>query len=165
MPPTSTTRVVSPQKIGKTPKDEIPLLPSSPALEESDTLDETEDAREDGEDEQSGDSDDEEDQGEGGLEAGEAGPSTQKIVKPITAEALAEFEATQARAGVVYISRIPPAMRPTKVRHIMSGFGQIGRVYLQQEGERGLSCGSCCFNRKFSFVAVLSRCKTCTFTP
>lgn len=64
---------------------------------------------------------------------GFSGPS-EKIVKPLTREALAAFKAIQDRAGVVYISRIPPGMRPTKVRHIMSAYGEIGRVYLQQEG-------------------------------
>ncbi len=63
---------------------------------------------------------------------GFAGPS--QIVKPLTKEALAAFKAEQDRAGVIYISRIPPGMRPTKVRHIMSGYGEVGRVYLQQEG-------------------------------
>lgn len=58
----------------------------------------------------------------------------QPHIEPLSAEALAEFEAKQARTGIVYISRIPPAMRPSKVRHLMSGFGTIGRVYLQQEG-------------------------------
>ncbi|KAF8900001.1 hypothetical protein CPB85DRAFT_1326666 [Mucidula mucida] len=62
---------------------------------------------------------------------GFAGPS--QIVKPLTKEALAAFKAEQDRAGVIYISRIPPGMRPTKVRHIMSGYGEVGRVYLQQE--------------------------------
>lgn len=57
-------------------------------------------------------------------------------IKPLSAEALAKFEAAQAKTGIVYISRIPPAMRPSKVRHLMSGFGTIGRVYLQQEGEQ-----------------------------
>lgn len=55
-------------------------------------------------------------------------------VKPLTPEALAAFNAAQERAGVVYISRIPPGMRPSKVRHLMSGYGEVGRVYLQQEG-------------------------------
>jgi ESF2/ABP1 family protein len=64
---------------------------------------------------------------------GFSGPSG-KIVKPLTPEALAAFNAAQERAGVVYISRIPPGMRPTKVRHLMSQYGEIGRVYLQQEG-------------------------------
>ncbi|KIY71776.1 hypothetical protein CYLTODRAFT_368652 [Cylindrobasidium torrendii FP15055 ss-10] len=65
------------------------------------------------------------------LADGFAGPS--QIVKPLTKEALASFKAEQDRAGVVYISRIPPGMRPTKVRHLLSGYGEIGRVYLQQE--------------------------------
>jgi ESF2/ABP1 family protein len=57
-----------------------------------------------------------------------------KILKPLTPKALAAFQAAQNRAGVIYISRIPPGMRPTKVRHLMSAYGDIGRVYLQQEG-------------------------------
>jgi ESF2/ABP1 family protein len=81
---------------------------------------------------------DETTQGEYGLTDGMdpegfSGPS-EKIVKPLTKEALAEFQAIQDRAGVIYISRIPPGMRPTKVRHLMSAYGEIGRVYLQQEG-------------------------------
>lgn len=63
---------------------------------------------------------------------GFAGPT--KTVKPLTPEALASFRAKQERAGVVYISRIPPGMRPSKVRHLMSQYGEVGRVYLQQEG-------------------------------
>ncbi|KAJ7895980.1 hypothetical protein B0H14DRAFT_2333515 [Mycena olivaceomarginata] len=61
------------------------------------------------------------------------GFSGPKTVKPLTREALAAFQAAQNRAGVIYISRIPPGMRPTKVRHLMSMHGDVGRVYLQQE--------------------------------
>lgn len=71
--------------------------------------------------------------GEGMLAEGFAGPS-EKVVKPLTPEDLAKFKAAQERTGVVYISRIPPGMRPTKVRHLMSQYGEIGRVYLQAEG-------------------------------
>ncbi|KAH7930062.1 hypothetical protein BV22DRAFT_1001393 [Leucogyrophana mollusca] len=60
---------------------------------------------------------------------GFSGPS----VKPFTPEALVAFNTAQARTGVIYISRIPPGMRPTKVRHLMSAYGEVGRVYLQQE--------------------------------
>ncbi|KAG6816908.1 hypothetical protein H0H87_001861 [Tephrocybe sp. NHM501043] len=56
-----------------------------------------------------------------------------QTVKPITREALEEFQRIQDRAGVLYISRIPPGMRPAKVRHLMSMHGEVGRVYLQQE--------------------------------
>ena len=64
---------------------------------------------------------------------GFSGPK-EKVVKPLTPEALAAFKAAKERTGVVYISRIPPGMRPTKVRHLMSQYGEIGKVYLQQEG-------------------------------
>ncbi|KAG5337115.1 hypothetical protein C0989_010736 [Termitomyces sp. Mn162] len=57
----------------------------------------------------------------------------EKTVKPLTREALEEFKRIQDRAGVIYISRIPPGMRPSKVRHLMSLHGEVGRVYLQQE--------------------------------
>lgn len=62
------------------------------------------------------------------------GYADEKTLKPLTPEALAVFKAAQDRAGIIYISRIPPGMRPTKVRHLMSAFGAVGRVYLQQEG-------------------------------
>lgn len=62
----------------------------------------------------------------------------EKTLKPLTPEALAAFKAAQERAGVVYISRIPPGMRPAKVRHLMSAYGAVGRVYLQQEGAHKL---------------------------
>ncbi|EIW82451.1 hypothetical protein CONPUDRAFT_53712 [Coniophora puteana RWD-64-598 SS2] len=54
-------------------------------------------------------------------------------LKTLTAEALAKFNAAQNRAGVVYLSRIPPGMQPPKVRHLMSAYGEVGRIYLQQE--------------------------------
>ncbi|KAF8529257.1 hypothetical protein BU17DRAFT_37150 [Hysterangium stoloniferum] len=64
------------------------------------------------------------------------GENATKVVQPLSAEALAEFNAAQERAGIIYISRIPPGMRPTKVRHLMNGYGEVGRVYLQQEGKQ-----------------------------
>ena len=65
---------------------------------------------------------------------GFSGPK-EKVVKPLTPEALAAFKAAKEGTGVVYISRIPPGMRPTKVRHLMNQYGEVGKVYLQQEGE------------------------------
>jgi len=62
------------------------------------------------------------------------GPSSGPVVNPLSATELAKFQAAQERAGVVYLSRIPPGMRPTKVRHLMSAYGEVGRVFLQQEG-------------------------------
>jgi len=81
--------------------------------------------------EQDSGQDDIDELGEGMDAHGFSGP---KIVKPLTPEALAAFRAAQETAGVIYISRIPPGMQPTKVRHLMSQYGEVGRVYLQKEG-------------------------------
>jgi ESF2/ABP1 family protein len=96
-------------------------------------------------------SDQEVDVEDNGMDAdGFAGP---KVVKPLTPEALAAFKATQERAGVIYISRIPPGMQPTKVRHLMSQHGEVGRVYLQKEGMKtSMHCWHCDLNA--------SRCET-----
>ncbi|EJU06155.1 hypothetical protein DACRYDRAFT_60748, partial [Dacryopinax primogenitus] len=60
-------------------------------------------------------------------------PSFPSAPHALSSEALQAFNQAQERAGVVYISRIPPGMQPAKVRHLLSGYGEVGRVYLQQE--------------------------------
>ena len=37
-------------------------------------------------------------------------------------------------AGIVYLSRVPPFMKPHKVKHLLSRYGSVGRVYLKPEG-------------------------------
>ena len=37
-------------------------------------------------------------------------------------------------AGIIYISKIPPFMKPGKVKSHMEQFGEVGRVFLQPEG-------------------------------
>lgn len=86
---------------------------------------------------------------------GYAGPAlSKKTVKPLTPEALAAFNTVQARSGVIYISRIPPGMQPAKVRHLLSQYGEVGRVYLQQEGGAVKPCTECS-------LTTLARCKDC----
>ncbi|KAJ7229102.1 hypothetical protein GGX14DRAFT_616769 [Mycena pura] len=84
------------------------------------------------EEEESVDQEGEDDLHEGLNPEGFSG-AKEKPVQPLTKEALSAFQEAQNRAGVVYISRIPPGMRPTKVRHLMSVHGEVARVYLQQE--------------------------------
>ena len=54
------------------------------------------------------------------------------------AERVESREMKQARKGptpgIVYLSRIPPFMKPLKVRHLLSQHGEVGRVFLQPEG-------------------------------
>lgn len=37
--------------------------------------------------------------------------------------------------GVVYMSRLPPFMKPAKIRNIFSQYGVVGRLFLQPEGK------------------------------
>ena len=37
--------------------------------------------------------------------------------------------------GIVYLSRVPPFMKPHKVKHLLSHYGSVGRVYLKPEGQ------------------------------
>ena len=43
------------------------------------------------------------------------------------------------KPGIVYFSRLPPFMKPAKVRHIFSQFGEVGRLFLQPEGKAIIS--------------------------
>jgi len=43
---------------------------------------------------------------------------------------LKNFQKENDRRGVIYISRIPPFMQPVKLRHLLSQYGEISRIYL-----------------------------------
>ncbi|CAG8635313.1 9168_t:CDS:2 [Paraglomus brasilianum] len=64
------------------------------------------------------------------------GPSIQKTLKPITEKKLAKFQEEQRKTGVVYLSRIPPFMKPQKVRYLLQAYGEIGRIYLAPEDQK-----------------------------
>ena len=56
-----------------------------------------------------------------------------KVVKPLSAEELEDFQAEQEARGIVYMSRVPPFMKPEKVRHELAPYGQVLRIYLTPE--------------------------------
>tara|TARA_Y100000780_G_C13423539_1_gene316700 strand:+ start:210 stop:476 length:267 start_codon:yes stop_codon:yes gene_type:complete len=70
------------------------------------------------------------------------------------ASALPFAGSEESKRGVVYIARVPPFMKPAKVRHLLEAVGPTDRIYLVPEGEtqlllailqqgqRGLVCGS-----------------------
>ncbi|KAI8102891.1 hypothetical protein M9434_005683 [Picochlorum sp. BPE23] len=37
------------------------------------------------------------------------------------------------KRGIIYLSRLPPNMKPQKIRHLLEQYGEIGRVYLAAE--------------------------------
>lgn len=56
-----------------------------------------------------------------------------KKLKKLTPEELEKFEKARKRTGVCYLSRIPPFMRPKKVRSLLAKHAEIGRIYLVPE--------------------------------
>jgi ESF2/ABP1 family protein len=109
--------------------------PDAPEYVEGSSKDHFSDLPMDGEEEYSGiEGSDGDDSGDSETENDIETATGGKTVKPLSAAALAAFEKAQQQAGIIYISRIPPGMRPAKVKHLMSGYGKVGRVYLQQEG-------------------------------
>lgn len=37
--------------------------------------------------------------------------------------------------GIIYLGHIPPRFRPRHIRNMMSAYGEVGRIFLQEEGE------------------------------
>ena len=56
-----------------------------------------------------------------------------KKVRKLKVSATEDFNAKLKKRGVVYISRVPPRMTPSKVKSLLSDFGTITRVYLVEE--------------------------------
>ncbi|KAG7724561.1 hypothetical protein KL933_004755 [Ogataea haglerorum] len=56
-----------------------------------------------------------------------------KKLKQLTPEQLAKEQKKIKRSGVVYLSTIPPYMKPAKLRHVLQRFGKVGRLYLKPE--------------------------------
>jgi ESF2/ABP1 family protein len=56
-----------------------------------------------------------------------------KVKGPLTVSKVLKFKQEKDRTGVVYISRVPPYMKPEKVRHLLSKHGEILRIFLSPE--------------------------------
>ncbi|KAI1261084.1 Pre-rRNA-processing protein ESF2 [Xylariaceae sp. FL1019] len=70
---------------------------------------------------------------EEGEDEDTAETTLQDISRPLTKKNLVATEKAVKRSGVVYVSRIPPFMKPSAVRTIFERFGKINRVYLAVE--------------------------------
>lgn len=55
------------------------------------------------------------------------------ISKPLTKKNLVASAAAIKRSGVVYLSRIPPFMKPTKLRSLLEPYGAVNRIFLSPE--------------------------------
>jgi len=61
------------------------------------------------------------------------------ILKPLTAKQLAASQKAAKRTGVIYLSRIPPFMKPSALRHLLSPYGEINRIFLTPESSTAYS--------------------------
>ncbi|RKU40970.1 RNA-binding ATPase activator esf2 [Coniochaeta pulveracea] len=55
------------------------------------------------------------------------------VSKPLTKKNLVATEAAIKKSGVVYLSRIPPFMKPAKLRSLLEPYGAINRIFLSPE--------------------------------
>ncbi|ODQ63683.1 hypothetical protein NADFUDRAFT_84301 [Nadsonia fulvescens var. elongata DSM 6958] len=57
-------------------------------------------------------------------------------VKALTPEEIEKAKKKIEKSGVCYISRIPPFMKPTRLRQIFSQFGELDRIFLTPEDSK-----------------------------
>lgn len=60
-------------------------------------------------------------------------PKKKKKIHKLSLEETEDFNAKLRKRGVVYISRIPPRMGPSKVKALLGEFGVVTRIYLEEE--------------------------------
>lgn len=56
-----------------------------------------------------------------------------KKVHKLSLEETEDFNEKLRKRGVVYLARIPPRMGPSKVKSLLGEFGEVTRVYLEEE--------------------------------
>lgn len=72
----------------------------------------------------------------GGRAKGDKSASTTElpgVSKPLTKKNLIATEAAIKKSGVIYLSRIPPFMKPAKLRALLEPYGKINRIFLTPE--------------------------------
>lgn len=55
------------------------------------------------------------------------------VSRPLTKKNLVASEKSIKKSGLIYVSRIPPYMKPTKLRQLLEPYGTINRIFLSPE--------------------------------
>ena len=82
---------------------------------------------------QSGDSDGGEERDDENNDSLPEKPGKPKKVHKLSLTETDDFNEKLKKRGVLYIARIPPRITPTKVKALLSDFGEVTRVYLVEE--------------------------------
>jgi ESF2/ABP1 family protein len=99
------------------------------SLESLGEKDESEDDHDQEVDEEGDDAEDDERANDAAL----ACSKNAKKVHRLSMKKTQDFNETLKSRGVIYVARIPPRMTPTKLRTILSDFGEVTRVFCQEE--------------------------------
>ena len=59
-----------------------------------------------------------------------AGAATPSVRKPLSARKLHRFRDKVAQSGIVYMSRVPPHLKPLRLRQMLEAHARIGRIYM-----------------------------------
>lgn len=142
-------RVEDPEEVVSPRKDEFPTEEEEDSFEtaEEDVQHEDESGEEDAgaadpeydedleeefDEEQYGlDDDEDDDDVEGGVSLETLQPS--KPLKALSSKRLEASQKAVKKTGVIYLSRVPPFMKPFTVKKMLSPYGEIGRVFLTPE--------------------------------
>lgn len=99
--------------------------------EEGDEGEEEEEKEEEKEDDDNDEDDNDEDDGKNDITKVKSKRS--KKLKQLTPEQLAKEQKRIKKTGVCYLSKIPPYMKPSKLRSVLSRFGELDRIFLKPE--------------------------------
>ncbi|KAI5922524.1 Pre-rRNA-processing protein ESF2 [Camillea tinctor] len=66
-------------------------------------------------------------------------PELPDVSRPLTKKNLVASEKAVRRSGVIYVSRIPPFMKPTKLRSLLEPYGKINRIFCSPEDPQARS--------------------------
>lgn len=59
--------------------------------------------------------------------------SSNKIKKSLLRKDASAYTQELSNRGVIYVSRVPPFMKPNKMRNIFEEYGEVTRLYLAEE--------------------------------
>ncbi|KAI9694062.1 MAG: RNA-binding ATPase activator esf2 [Bathelium mastoideum] len=90
---------------------------------------------------------------ENGFSPSKSLPPENQIPSSLTSKKLKASRKKIKKTGVIYLTRIPPFMKPATVKHLLQPYGEIGRIFLTPEDPeahtRRVKAGG---NKKRSFV-------------
>jgi ESF2/ABP1 family protein len=101
--------------------------------DDEDDVDKDDDNDDDDSDNEEDDEDNEDDNNNNNDKGNDPTANKKKKVHRLSLAKTEDFNETLRKRGVLYVARIPPRMTPTKIKSLLSEFGDITRVYLVEE--------------------------------